>query len=324
LILAAACSNNWGGFNILNQGIPEGDAHKFLNLSNNLICLPIKIIALAHVPAWEISTQHDTGSCGSATDNVKWICSTLFNDSLSPLQPAFLDSAADQSTGPFSSPTKVTTLPCLCPQGTHACIRRETCVEKAAAAATLLYHHILPVMSQPFWPLYLHALAERAAAAALTTPTSLTPALVTPAWPPSQRTSKYNKNTTSIMKALAEETGHHIQWFTVFGEQCEKVVEEQKAKVAEAVARKADWEKAVHVKVNEERVKSINGARSKKTVMQGNKWCNVHLKHWIDIMCTSILVSSLCWLDNWFICCLTKENLFLTNTINLWNNLVQT
>jgi hypothetical protein len=107
-------------------------------------------------------------------------------NSLSPPQPAFLDSAADQSTGPFSSPTKVTTLPCFCPQGTLIHAPEERLVlKKAAVAAALLYHHILPVTSQPSRPLYLHALAERAAAA-LTTPTSLTPELVTPAWPLSQ------------------------------------------------------------------------------------------------------------------------------------------
>ena len=209
-------------------------------------------------------------------------------NSLSPLQPA-LDGAADQSAGPFSSPTKVTTLPRLRPQNSLIRVLEErltleeaAAAEMAAAVAASPYHNILPVMSQPSRPLYLRALAERAAAeaaaAASTTPTPLTPALVAlapapaPAPPPSQRAPKHNKNTTSVMEApVEEETGRRIRRLTVFGVQREKAVEEQKAKAAKAAARKADREKAAHVKANEERVKSINGAGLKKTAVRGKK-----------------------------------------------------
>ena len=207
-------------------------------------------------------------------------------NSLSPLQPA-LDGAADQSAGPFSSPTKVTTLPRLRPQNSLIRVLEERLTLEEAAAAEMAaavtaspYHNILPVMSQPSRPLYLRALAERAAAeaaaAASTTPTPLTPALVAlapaPAPPPSQRAPKHNKNTTSVMEApVEEETGRRIRRLTVFGVQREKAVEEQKAKAAKAAARKADREKAAHVKANEERVKSINGAGLKKTAVRGKK-----------------------------------------------------
>jgi len=68
------------------------------------------------------------------------------------------------------------------------------------------------------------------------------------------------------MEAPVEETGRRIRRLTVFGVQCEKAVEEQKAKAAKAADRKADREKAV----NEERVKSI-GAGSKKIAVRGKK-----------------------------------------------------
>jgi hypothetical protein len=201
---------------------------------------------------------------------------------LSPPQPVFLDGAADRSAGPFSSPTMVMTQPCLRPQDPliraseeRLALKEAAAAEMAAAVAASPYHHILPVISQPSRPLYLRALAERAAAeaaaAALTTPTSLKPALVTPAQPPSRRAPKHNKNTMSAMEAPAEETGRRIRRLTVFGEQREKAVEEQKAKAAKAAARKADREKAAHVKVNEERAKSANGAGSKKTAVRGKK-----------------------------------------------------
>jgi hypothetical protein len=135
---------------------------------------------------------------------------SIHNDnSLSPLQPAFLDGAADQSAGPYSSPTKVTTLPCLRPHDTLICglevrlaLEEAAAAEMAAAAAASQYPNLLPVMSQPSRPLYVHALAERAAAeaavAATTTPTPPTPALVAPAPAPSQCALKHNENTGAV------------------------------------------------------------------------------------------------------------------------------
>jgi hypothetical protein len=198
------------------------------------------------------------------------------DDSLSPLQPAFLSGATDQSAGPFSSPTKV--MPCLRPQDTlirtleeKLALEEAAAAEMAATVAASPYHNLLPVMSQPSRPLYLRALAERAAAeaaAAASTPTPPTPVLAAPAPapPPSQRAPKHNENTTSVMEAPVEETGRRIRRLTVFGVQREKAVEEQKAKAAKAADRKADREKAV----NEERVKSI-GAGSKKIAVRGKK-----------------------------------------------------
>jgi len=139
-------------------------------------------------------------------------------------QPAFPDGAADQSTGPFSSPTKVTTLPCLRPEDNviraldeRLALEEAAAAEMAAAVAASPYHNLLPVI-QPSRPLYLRALAERAAteaaAAASTTPTPPTPALVAlpPAPAPSRRTTKHNKNTTSVVEApIEKETGGRIQ-----------------------------------------------------------------------------------------------------------------
>jgi hypothetical protein len=200
---------------------------------------------------------------------------SIHNDnSLSPLQPAFLDGAADQSAGPYSSPTKVTTLPCLRPHDTLIRgLEVRLALEEAAAASQ--YPNLLPVMSQPSQPLYLCALAERAAtkaaAAATTTPTPPTPALVALALAPSQCAPKHNENTASVMEApVEEETGRCTRRLTVFGAQREKAVVEQKAKAAKAAIRRADREKVVNVKANEERVKSI-GAGSKKIAVRGKK-----------------------------------------------------
>jgi hypothetical protein len=128
-------------------------------------------------------------------------------NSLSPLQSAFLDGAADQSAGPFSSPTKVTTLPCLRPQDAlirtleeRLALEVAAAAEMAAAVAASPYHNLLPVMSQPSRPLYLRALAERAAAdaaAAASTPTTPTPALAAPApAPPLSLNAPQNITTT--------------------------------------------------------------------------------------------------------------------------------
>ena len=185
---------------------------------------------------------------------------SIHNDnSLSPLQPAFLDGAADQSAGPYSSPTKVTTLPCLRPHDTLIRgLEVRLALEEAAAASQ-----------------YPNLLAERAAteaaAAATTTPTPPTPALVALALAPSQCAPKHNNNTMSVMEApVEEETGHCTRRLTVFGAQREKVVVEQKAKAAKAAIRRADREKVANVKANEERVKSI-GAGSKKIAVRGKK-----------------------------------------------------
>src|ERR1700683_2772909 len=73
---------------------------------------------------------------------------------------------------------------------------------------------------------------------------------------------------TSVRETSPEDTGCCIRRLTEFGLQHQKAVEEQKAKAA---ARRADQEKAAHVKGDNGRAKVGGGAASKKHAVRGKK-----------------------------------------------------